>query len=102
MIPLSWYLILAAAMVSIGLFGVLARRNAIAMLLGVELILNAVNINLLAFWRYVDVVHAAGQVFVVMVITAAAAEVAVGLAIFIAVYRKQKTIVPDDVAELKG
>ena len=102
MIPLSWYLILAAAMVCIGLFGVIARRNAIAMLLSVELILNAVNINLLAFWRYGDVVHAAGQVFVVMVITAAAAEVAVGLAIFIAVYRKQKTIVTDDVSDLKG
>ncbi|MBA4420943.1 MAG: NADH-quinone oxidoreductase subunit NuoK [Anaerolinea sp.] len=102
MIPLSWYLILAAAMVCIGLFGVIARRNAIAMLLSVELILNAVNINLLAFWRYVDVVHAAGQVFVVMVITAAAAEVAVGLAIIIAVYRKQKTIVTDDVSDLKG
>lgn len=102
MIPLSWYLILSAGMVAIGLFGVLARRNAIAMLLGVELILNAVNINLLAFWRYVDVVHAAGQVFAVMVITAAAAEVAVGLAIFIAVYRKQKSIIADDVAEMKG
>ena len=57
MIPLSWYLILAAGMVCIGLFGVLTRKNAIAMLLGVELILNAVNINLLAFWRYLDVVH---------------------------------------------
>lgn len=102
MIPLSWYLILSAALVSIGLFGVIARKNAIAMLLGVELILNAVNINLLAFWRYIDAVHATGQVFVVMVITAAAAEVAVGLAIFIAVYRKQKSINADEVADLKG
>ena len=102
MIPLSWYLVLSAAMVCIGMFGVLARKNAIAMLLGVELILNAVNINLLAFWRYVDVVHAAGQVFVVIVITAAAAEVAVGLAIFIAVYRKQRTVVADEVSSLKG
>ena len=102
MIPLSWYLILAAAMVCIGLYGVLARKNAIAMLLGVELILNAVNVNALAFWRYVDSIHAAGQVFVVIVITTAAAEVAVGLAIFIAVYRKQKTIVTDEIASLKG
>lgn len=102
MIPLSWYLVLSAAMVCIGLFGVLARKNAIAMLLGVELILNAVNINLLAFWRYVDAIHAAGQVFVVIVITAAAAEVAVGLAIFIAVYRKQQTVIADEVASLKG
>jgi NADH:ubiquinone oxidoreductase subunit K len=102
MIPLSWYLILAAGMVSIGLFGVLTRRNAIAMLLGVELILNAVNINLLAFWRYLDVVHSTGMVFVIIVITAAAAEVAVGLAIFIAVYRKQKTIVTEEISSLKG
>jgi NADH-quinone oxidoreductase subunit K len=102
MIPLSWYLILAAGMVCIGLFGVLTRKNAIAMLLGVELILNAININLLAFWRYVDVVHAAGMVFVIIVITAAAAEVAVGLAIFIAVYRKQKTIVTEEISSLKG
>jgi NADH-quinone oxidoreductase subunit K len=102
MIPLSWYLILAAGMVCIGLFGVLTRKNAIAMLLGVELILNAVNINLLAFWRYLDVVRSTGMVFVIIVITAAAAEVAVGLAIFIAVYRKQKTIVTEEISSLKG
>jgi NADH-quinone oxidoreductase subunit K len=102
MIPLSWYLILAAGMVCIGLFGVLTRKNAIAMLLGVELILNAVNINLLAFWRYLDVVRSTGMVFVIIVITDAAAEVAVGLAIFIAVYRKQKTIVTEEISSLKG
>jgi NADH-quinone oxidoreductase subunit K len=102
MIPLSWYLILSAALVCIGVFGVISRRNAIAMLLGVELILNAVNINLLAFWRYKDVSSVTGQVFTIMVITAAAAEVAVGLAIFIAVYRNRRSIVAEDVAELKG
>jgi len=102
MIPLSWYLILSAALVCVGVFGVISRRNAIAMLLGVELILNAVNINLLAFWRYKDVSHVTGQVFTIMVITAAAAEVAVGLAIFIAVYRNKRTIAAEDVADLKG
>ncbi len=102
MIPLSWYLVLSAALVCIGVFGVISRRNAIAMLLGVELILNAVNINLLAFWRYMDVIHVTGQVFTIMVITAAAAEVAVGLAIFIAVYRNKRTIAAEDVADLKG
>ena len=102
MIPLSWYLILSAALASIGIFGVLARKNAIAMLLDIELILNAVNINLLAFWRYLDTANAAGMVFVIMVITVAAAEVAVGLAIFIAIYRHQKTIVSDDISRLKG
>ncbi len=57
MVPLSWYLIFAAALFSIGLFGVLARRNAVAILLGIELMLNAVNINLAAFWRYGDVLQ---------------------------------------------
>ena len=74
MIPLSWYLILSAALFSIGLFGVLARRNAIAILLGVELMLNAVNINLVAFWRYLDPSQMTGQVFAIIVFAVAAAE----------------------------
>ena len=65
MIPLSWYLILAAALFSVGLFGVLARRNAVAILMGVELMLNAVNLNLLAFWRYQSAENVAGQVFII-------------------------------------
>ena len=55
MIPLSWYLIFAAALFSVGLFGALSRRNAVAILLGIELMLNAINVNLVAFWRYGDV-----------------------------------------------
>ena len=66
-IPLSWYLILAAALFCIGLYGVLSRKNAIAILLGVELMLNAVNINLVAFWRYVNPAQMAGQAFAVIV-----------------------------------
>ena len=83
MIPLSWYLIFAAALFSIGLFGVLARRNAIAILMGVELMLNAVNVNLVAFWRYRTPDIVAGQAFAIMVLAVAAAEVAVGLALFV-------------------
>jgi NADH-quinone oxidoreductase subunit K len=101
MIPLSWYLILSAALFSIGLFGVLARRNAIAILLGVELMLNAVNINLVAFWRYGDVAQMAGQVFAIIVFAVAAAEVAVGLALVISVYRTRKTVVADELDMLK-
>jgi NADH:ubiquinone oxidoreductase subunit K len=96
MIPLSWILILSAALFSIGLFGVLARRNAIAILLGVELMLNAVNINLVAFWRYLDPVQMTGQVFAIIVFAVAAAEVAVGLALVISVYRNRKTVVADE------
>lgn len=101
MIPLSWYLILSAALFSIGLFGVLARRNAIAILLGIELMLNAVNINLVAFWRYLDPSQMAGQVFALIVFAVAAAEVAVGLALVISVYRNRKTVVADELDMLK-
>lgn len=100
-IPLSWYLILAAALFSIGLFGVLSRRNAIAILLGVELMLNAVNINLVAFWRYLAPANMAGQAFAVIVFAVAAAEVAVGLALIIAVYRRRKTVVADEIDLMK-
>jgi NADH-quinone oxidoreductase subunit K len=101
MIPLSWYLILSAALFSIGLFGVLARRNAIAILLGIELMLNAVNINLVAFWRYLDPVRITGQVFAIIVFAVAAAEVAVGLALVISVYRNRKTVVADELDMMK-
>ena len=101
MIPLSWYLILSALLFSTGLFGVLARRNAIAILLGVELMLNAVNINLVAFWRYLDPVQMAGQVFAIIVFAVAAAEVAVGLALVISVYRNRKTVVADELDMMK-
>ncbi|MBN1450134.1 MAG: NADH-quinone oxidoreductase subunit NuoK [Anaerolineales bacterium] len=99
--PLSWYLILSAALFSIGLFGVLARRNAIAILLGVELMLNAVNINLVAFWRYLNPVQMTGQVFAIIVFAVAAAEVAVGLALVISVYRNRKTVVADELDMMK-
>jgi NADH-quinone oxidoreductase subunit K len=102
MVPLSWYLIFAAALFSIGLFGVLARRNAVAILLGVELMLNAVNINLAAFWRYgQDVSQMAGQVFAIIVFAVAAAEVAVGLALVISVYRRRNTVIADDIDMMK-
>jgi NADH-quinone oxidoreductase subunit K len=100
-IPLSWYLILASALFCIGLFGVLTRKNAIAILLGVELMLNAVNVNLVAFWRYLNPAQMAGQAFAVIVFAVAAAEVAVGLALIISVYRSRKTVIADDINLMK-
>ncbi|MGD0750245.1 MAG: NADH-quinone oxidoreductase subunit NuoK [Anaerolineales bacterium] len=100
-IPLSWYLVLAAALFCVGLYGVLSRKNAIAILLGVELMLNAVNINLVAFWRYQNPTQMAGQAFAVIVFAVAAAEVAVGLALIISVYRRRKTIVADEIDLMK-
>jgi NADH-quinone oxidoreductase subunit K len=101
MIPLSWFLILAAGLFSIGLFGVLSRKNAIAILLGVELMLNAVNINLVSFWRYGNIADMAGQVFAIIVFAVAAAEVAVGLALVISVYRQRRTVIADDLDMMK-
>ena len=101
MMPLSWLLGLSAALFSIGLFGVLSRKNAVAILLGVELMLNAVNINLVAFWRYGTVTQMAGQVFAIIVFAVAAAEVAVGLALVISVYRQRNTVIADDLDMMK-
>ena len=101
MIPLSWYLIFAAALFSVGLFGALSRRNAVAILLGIELMLNAINVNLVAFWRYGDVTSMAGQVFAVIVFAVAAAEVSVGLALVISVYRRRNTVIADELDMLK-
>jgi len=100
-ISLSWYLIFAAALFSIGLYGVLARKNAVAILMGIELMLNAVNINLVAFWRYQDPTVITGQVFAVIVFAVAAAEVAVGLALIISLYRRKNTVVADEINMLK-
>lgn len=101
-IPLSWYLLLAAALFSIGFYGVLSRRNAVAILMGVELMLNAVNINLLAFWRYIRPEELTGQIFAIFVLTVAAAEAAVGLALIISIYRNRQTINIEEIDLLKG
>lgn len=107
-IPLAWYLLLAAGLFCVGLYGVLSRRNAIAILLSIELMLNAVNINLAALWRYLNLTRLSkpaavmsGQVFVVIVFAVAAAEVAVGLALILSVYRRRKTVIADDVNLMK-
>lgn len=101
MVPLNWYLILAAALFSAGLYGVLARKNAIAILMGIELMLNAVNINLIAFWRYLHPASVTGQMFMVIVLSVAAAEAAVGLALIISIYRRRTTVVAEDIDLMK-
>lgn len=102
MIPLSWYLIVAALLFSIGLFGVMSRRNGVAILMSVELMLNAVNINLVAFWRYVWYENVDGLVWAVFVLTVAAAEAAVGLALIISVYRSRDSVVAEELDTLKN
>ncbi len=101
MIPLHWYLLVAAGMFALGIYGVLARRNAVAILMSIELMLNAVNINLVAFWRYMAPQAPNGQVFAIFVFAVAAAEAAVGLALIISIYRTRETVVAEDVDMLK-
>ena len=101
MIPLWMYLLVAAGLFCIGVYGVLSRRNAVAILMGVELMLNAVNINLVAFWRYVAPGNVAGQAFAAFVFVIAAAEAAVGLAIIITIYRNRRSVIVEDVDLLK-
>ncbi len=99
MISLSFYLILSAILFTVGVVGVLTRRNAIVVLMCIELMLNSVNLTFVAFSRYLA--SMAGQVFVLMTVAVAAAEVAVGLGLLIALYRGKKTADIDDINILK-
>jgi NAD(P)H-quinone oxidoreductase subunit 4L len=91
-IGLTHFLVLAGLLFSIGLYGALTKRNAIVILISIELMLNAANIALVAFSRYITPLALTGQVFTIFVIVVAAAEVAVGLAIIISIYRNRETI----------
>jgi NADH-quinone oxidoreductase subunit K len=102
MVPLWLYLLVGAGLFCIGVYGVLARRNAVAILMSVELMLSAVNINLVAFWRYVTPQNMSGQAFAAFVFVVAAAEAAVGLAIIIAIYRSRRSVVVEEVNVLRG
>ena len=93
------YLALSAALLLIGTIGVLTRRNIVIILMSIELILNAVNINLVAFSRHYQ--HVTGQVFAIFVITVAVAEAAVGLGILIALFRNKETVQADEIELLK-
>jgi NADH:ubiquinone oxidoreductase subunit K len=103
MSQLHCYLLLSALLFCIGLAGALARRNAIVVLIGIELMLNAANLNFIAFWRYspnAEALH--GVMFVIFSIAVAAAEAAVGLALIISIYRHYKTTNLDEVDRMKG
>src|ERR687886_899713 len=99
MIPLSWYLVLSAMLFTIGVAGVIIKRNAIAMFMCIELMLNSVNLTLVAFSSFTRDVS--GQLFVFIVMTVAAAEAAVGLGIIITVFRNRESLDVDDASVLK-
>ena len=102
MVSIEYYLWLSAVLFAVGTLGVLIRRSVIVVFMAIELMLNAVNINLIAFWRYLEPNFVAGQVFALFIITVAAAEAAVGLAMIIAIYRSRLTVNADEVDTLKG
>ena len=100
---LRHFLIFGTVLFALGMYGVLSRRNAIAILLSIELMLNGVNVLMVAFSRYLNAAHEmAGQIFALFIITVAAAEASIGLAIIIAIYRQRRTIQVDQVDLLKG
>ena len=101
-IPLEGYLVVGAIMFAIGAWGALIRRNAVVVLMCIELMLNAVNLTLVAFADYLPGAGGAGVGYAVLVIAVAAAEVAVGLAVVLAVYRSRKTVNVDEVDLMKG
>jgi NADH-quinone oxidoreductase subunit K len=100
-VNLAWVLTLGALLFSIGVYGVIARRNAVLVLMSIELMLNAVNINLVAFGAWIGDANAVGQIFALFVIAVAAAEVGIGLAIILMIFRNRETINLDEVDLLK-
>jgi NADH:ubiquinone oxidoreductase subunit K len=98
---LNQFLVLAAALFAMGVYGLLVRRNMVLILLSVELMLNAVNINLVAFESYLVTPEAVGQIFAIFVITVAAAEVGIGLAIVLMIFRNRKSANVDDLSLMR-
>lgn len=102
MIGLPHYLVLSSLLFGLGLYGVLTRRNAVAILMGIELMLNAANVNFVAFTKFVDPTFVRGHVAALVIITLAACEAAVGLALILNAYRHLETVNVDQVDLLKG
>ena len=101
-VPLTAYLMVAAVLFGIGVYTVVAQRSAVMMLMGVELLLNAIGLNLIAFWRFVQPGDYSAQIFTIVIITVGAVEMAIGLAIIMMLYRNQHTQQVDDYGELRG
>ena len=101
-IPLTHFLALAALLFAIGLYGAIARKNAVIVLMGIEIMMNAANLNFIAFSRFYAASRMTGQVFTLFGITLSAAEVAVGLALVIAIFRQVKTVEVEKIEKLRG
>lgn len=102
MIPLSAYLTVAAILFGIGVYATLAQRTAVMILMGIEVLLNAIGLNLIAFWRMVNPADYSAQIFTIIIVTVGAVEMGVGLAIMMMLYRNRRTVQIDKFAELSG
>lgn len=101
-VPLEAYLAVGAILFAIGVYSVLAQRSAVMMLMGIELILNAVGLNIIAFWRFVRPDDYSAQIFAIIIITVGAVEMAIGLALMMLIYRNRRTVQADKLADLSG
>ncbi len=101
-VSLNVYLIISAVLFSTGIYAVLAQRSAVMVLMGVELLLNAVGLNIVAFWRFIQPGDYSAQIFLIVIVTIGAVEMAIGLAIMMMLYRNRKTVQVDKYKELKG
>jgi NAD(P)H-quinone oxidoreductase subunit 4L len=101
-VPLTAYLVVGAMLFAIGVYTVVAQRSAVMVLMGVEILLNAAGLNIVAFWRFVRPGDYSAQIFTILVITVGAVEMAIGLGIMMLLYRQRRTVQVDDYTELKG
>ncbi len=101
-VPLTAYLVVGAMLFAIGVYTVVAQRSAVMVLMGVEILLNAAGLNIVAFWRFVRPGDYSAQIFTILVITVGAVEMAIGLGIMMLLYRQRRTVQVDEYTELKG
>lgn len=101
-IPITAFLLVAILLFSIGLYAILAQRTAVMILMGIELLLNAVGLNLVTFWRFVSPGDYSGQIFTILIVTIGAIEMAVGLGIMMLLYRQRQTVQIDKYQTLRG
>lgn len=101
-VPLTAYLIVAALLFGIGIYAVVAQRSAVMILMGIEVLLNAVGLNLVAFWHFVNPLDYSAQIFTILIVTVGAVEMAIGLALMMLLFRNRSTVQIDDYDSLKG
>lgn len=101
-IPLTAYLVVAAVLFAIGVYAVLAQRSAVMILMGIEVLLNAVGLNIVAFWRYTAPSDYSGQIFLILIVTVGAVEMGVGLALMMLLFRNRETVQVDKYQDLEG